>query len=102
MTSKANIVRPKVKCPHCGLEQELEMRQLSWPTGWKPGDDPAGVVYKCEGCEGIISEDDRPQIPLFYTRPFAELVGAFLDGKESPAKLRPFIEEWLGDEWIEC
>ncbi len=92
---------PLVNCPHCGTPQVLVCQQLHWPQGWKPGDSTEGIYYECCECRTPIHESDRPRLNALYLKSFPEVVEAFLTARDDPEKMKFFVENWLGNEWID-
>lgn len=111
-----------VPCPFCGTFQPLEFSQLLWPDG------PKSAKYKCVHCEKMIPERYKIQmlaagqwVPKFPEKSnndvigfhinslyspygwysWAEIAENWINSKDSPNKLKTFVNTTLGETWKE-
>lgn len=106
-------------CPHCGHEQVLVWRNLKFSK-----EAPHNAEYLCEECGVLIAHHHKRQmlaqgrwiatkpgpgrqpgfaINALYS-PFTtwdKMVEAFIDAKDDPAKLKTWVNLWLGEAWEE-
>ena len=117
-----------VPCPHCGKMIELKFANVIFPTkkGMSAADRAEFATYKCQECEGLIEDRDKPkmlrlgewrvvQTNTQYARkigywlntlysPFvrwSQIVKEFLGAKDDPEKLQNFVNSWLAEPWEE-
>jgi phage terminase large subunit GpA-like protein len=105
-----------VPCPHCGQSQTLKWSRVQWIN-----DDPGTAGYACEGCGALWTNAERifavrcgkwiaahPErkvagfhISELYAsfRTLAEIVADFLEAKNTPEKLKTFINTSLAEVW---
>jgi phage terminase large subunit GpA-like protein len=116
-----------VPCPHCGTMQPLVFGDGTG-TGlrWAPKENPTRAWYQCvEGCE--IDEAEKPWMdengqwrasnPAAFPRhrsfhiwaaysqhpgaAWLEIAREFMDVRKDPNQLRTFINQVLGEAWVE-
>ncbi len=107
-----------VPCPHCQEEQVLEWAQVQWTEA-----DPTTAAYHCRHCGAAWSDGQRwaavrkgrwrAEGPFrgvagfwlseLYSpwRRLAETVSDFLKAKDSPQRLRTWVNTALGQTWQE-
>lgn len=107
-----------VPCPHCGAHQVLRWEQVTWSDA-----DPHTAVYVCEYCDTGWNEADRyaavqagewrAEFPgravagfhlnELYSpfRKLREIVADFLRAKDSPERLKTWVNTSLGEPWRE-
>jgi phage terminase large subunit GpA-like protein len=116
-----------VPCKHCGHMQPLKWAQIKYKTDESGGLDWSSVHYECEQCGGRWKNTDkafflprgewvptakpaRPgirsyQIPSLLSpigmRSWESAADEFISTKDDPAKLRVFINTFLGESWVE-
>lgn len=113
-----------VDCPHCGAEQVLEFGGRDHDHGLKFNTAPpyaAHYVCKAAGC--VIEHFEKAAMirggrwiatnadglyPSFHLDALSSLLTtwdkiaeAFLRAKDDPAKLKAFVNLWLGQSWVE-
>jgi phage terminase large subunit GpA-like protein len=107
-----------VPCPHCDHEQEMKWKNVSWDKG-----KPESALYYCEDCGEGWSEYERllsikrghfiAMAPFkghasFKVnklsspwQPMSVLAEKFLDSKDSPQKIKTFINTQLAETYKE-
>lgn len=109
-----------VPCPHCGEKQTLKWAQVKWPEG-----QPEEARYLCdaEGCGALWTDAERyaairggewrAEAPFNGTAGFhlnelysvwrrlRETVADFLDHKDTPQRLKTWVNTALGEPWQE-
>ncbi len=113
-----------VSCPHCGHEQKLVFGGKDKPFGVKFNDEPPyNAHYVCAGSGCVIAHSEKAGMvragryiaenpkglyPSFHVDAISSLLTtwdkmaeAFLDAKDSPTKLKTFVNTWLGQTWEE-
>jgi len=108
----------KCVCPHCDHPQELRWAGVKWDN-----DDPGTARYMCEECGVLWDDTERIQavragfweakapfngIASFHVpgllSPFvrlSEAVFEFLEAQSDPAKLKVWVNTYLGETWEE-
>lgn len=115
-----------VRCPHCGAEQRLRFRPDSDGRGGLRFNQsyPYNAYYACEanGCviehhekramiqggRWVATEPGPGRYPSYHLDALISLLTtwdavaeAFLNAKDDPAKLKGFVNLWLGEAWEE-
>jgi len=118
-------------CPLCGERIEIKWKQIKWELNEKGRLNESSVKYECQECKGRFSEKhkyemnlngiwiptaepSRPgiysyHIPALVAAPFMydwtyyvyKWLGTFNKGNQSVSKLKPFINQVLGEPWRE-
>lgn len=110
-----------VPCDACGVLQPIVWKQIKWPEG-----DPEHAAFHCAHCDhrheehrkGMLmaeargacwiptAKSSRPNLRSYHLSAlyspwftWAECARDFLDAKNDPALLQPFINTVLGEEW---
>lgn len=108
----------QVPCPHC-----KEFQRLVWAQVWWPDDNPRAAVYRCQHCGTHIDESHKQQMlaagKWVATRPFhgiasfhiselyspwgtwGDMAVAFKAASKQPETLQTFINESLGETWVD-
>jgi phage terminase large subunit GpA-like protein len=115
-----------VPCPHCGKFIELKWSQIKFPNedGMSYADRAEFAVYVCQECDGVITDQHKPQMLRFgewrvvkqntkfvakvaywinalyspFIR-FSEMAKEFLLSKDDPDKFQNFTNSWLAEPW---
>lgn len=122
---KSDQRRYFVPCPFCNGEQTLVFEQLQWELDEYERPIPDSMVYECEHCKKHIPERYKtemveagtwqatavskdPELIGFHINAlyspwvsFSELAYKYLDTTHDPAKLRPFVNLYLGEPFEE-
>lgn len=115
-----------VPCPHCGEYIELLWSQVEIPKdeGMSYKDRADLAVYRCQGCKGIITDNDKHNIlrlgewqvvrqskkyassVAFWMNtlysPFvrwSDIAAEWLKSQDDTAELQNFINSWLAEPW---
>lgn len=115
-----------VPCPHCGKYIELVWKQVDFPNkdGMSYADRAEFTVYRCQECNGIITDRHKPQmlrdgewriveqrtqfirkvaywINTLYSPfvRFSEMAKEFLMSKDDPDSFQNFTNSWWAEPW---
>lgn len=119
----SDMRRYHVPCPHCGHFQHLRWERIAWEKN-----QPETATYLCEACEARIEEYHKTEMlergvwiaespgasngkiagfhisslysPLGWYS-WADAVRDFIKAKDTPEKLRAFVNTVLGETWRE-
>ena len=107
-----------VPCPHCGQEQRLEWKNVTWEKDADGKGIPSTACYQCSSCQKKWTEGERLKaiqsgkwhktsqsevagfhISELYSlfRKLSDIVKDFLDKKENPETLRVWVNTTLGE-----
>jgi phage terminase large subunit GpA-like protein len=112
-----------VPCPHCGKEQVLIFKNIIWDKNKDGGHKPETAQYACEHCGVLWTDPERwdavrsgrwiASAPLHNTAGFhiweayapqstlERIVREFLASKDSPERLKVFVNTVLGEPFEE-
>lgn len=115
-----------VPCPHCGVSQTLEFKQIKWPEEHNDNVDMIRdtAYYECEHCGERIYDKHKMEmlrrgewravnesqskvrsvsyhLSSIYSPwvTFGDVAYEFKNSKDTPATLMNFINSWLAEPW---